>query len=191
MSDVQHTTERLVLRRMRLDDAPALHESLSDPEVMRYWSTLPHDNLAVTEAWVARTVASVDAGEADEFVMLLDGTVIGKVGLWRDEEIGVILSRAHWGRGLAAEALRAGIDHFFSKGVARITADIDPRNEKSLRLFETLGFTQTGSAKATFLIGDLWADSLYYALTREQWARAHGETADRLADPLLKKASTP
>jgi RimJ/RimL family protein N-acetyltransferase len=37
------TTERLVLRRARLEDAEPMHRIMSDPVAMRYWSTLPHE----------------------------------------------------------------------------------------------------------------------------------------------------
>jgi RimJ/RimL family protein N-acetyltransferase len=172
MSELRLTTERLVLRRMMLADVPALHAILSDPEAMRYWSTLPHDSLAVTEAWVAQTIARVEAGEADDLVVLLGGVVIGKVGLWQDHEIGVILAPSAWGRGYAQEALRATIERAFAQGSGRILADIDPRNTASLRLFEGLGFRHSGSAKATFRLGEVWTDSLYLALTPDDW-RSH------------------
>ena len=35
-------TERLVLRRARADDLAAMHEVLSHPRAMLYWSTPPH-----------------------------------------------------------------------------------------------------------------------------------------------------
>jgi [ribosomal protein S5]-alanine N-acetyltransferase len=173
MSDVRLATERLVLRRMEQSDVPALHAILSDPDAMRYWSTLPHESVAVTEAWVAATIASVGDGEADDFAVLLDGAVIGKVGLWRANEVGVILSRARWAQGYAAEALRATIRRAFDQGITRIDADIDPRNTASLRLFEKLGFRQTGSACATYRIGEVWADSLYLAISSEAWSNAN------------------
>ena len=170
MPDLQLRTERLVLRRMAMEDAPALHAVLSDPVAMLYWSTLPHDSLAVTEAWVAETIAAVAAGKADDFVVVLDGAVIGKAGLWQGTEIGVLLSREAWGCGYAAEALRTIIARAFGQGLAEIVADIDPRNTASRRLFERLGFRHTGSATATFEIGGEWTDSLYLTLTAEDWA---------------------
>ena len=169
MSDLSVTTERLVLRRMDMDDVPALHAILSNPDAMRYWSTLPHETLAVTEAWVAGTMAEVANGEADDLAIVLNGTVIGKVGLWQANEIGVIVSPERWSRGYATEAMRAAIARAFGRGINLITADIDPENTASRRLFEKLGFRVTGSAKATFKIGEVWADSLYVALSPEDW----------------------
>jgi ribosomal-protein-alanine N-acetyltransferase len=179
MADIQIVTQRLVLRRMKPSDVVDLHAILSDPETMRYWSTTPHENLKVTEAWVVDSIARLDAGEADDFVVVLSGAVIGKVGLWNGTEIGVILSRAYWGQGLAAEALAASIDRALGGGVSSLVADVDPRNSASLKLFRKLGFQQTGYEKATFLIGEVWADSLYLALTREQWAEVRKQSPDQ------------
>lgn len=163
MTDVIETP-RLRLRRMTAADAPALHAIMRDPAVMRFWSTSPHGTEAETAAFIASTIAAVAAGEADDFAITLDGTVIGKAGLWRGGEIGFLLGRAHWGQGLAAEALRAVIARAFACGVREITADVDPENAACLGLLTRFGFRETGRAQATFLIGETWVDSVYLAL---------------------------
>jgi ribosomal-protein-alanine N-acetyltransferase len=168
MTDGPLQTERLVLRRMVLADAPALHEMLSDALTMRYWSTLPHDSLRETEAWVSATAAAVAAGEADDFAMTRDGEVIGKAGLWRGSELGILVGRRFWGEGYATEAVWAVVARAIANGVARIDADVDPRNQACLKLLLRLGFRRIGEAKATFRLGDQWADSVYLALTPER-----------------------
>jgi ribosomal-protein-alanine N-acetyltransferase len=165
MSDVRLTTRRLVLRRMAMADAPALHEVLCDAETMRYWSTLPHQRLAETEAWVTRTMEAVASGESDDFVVTREGQVIGKAGLWRGDELGILIVRSQWGQGLATEALRAVIGRAFDRGAPRIEADVDPRNDACLALLTRLGFRKSAEAKATFRIGDEWADSVYLTLS--------------------------
>jgi RimJ/RimL family protein N-acetyltransferase len=165
MCDVRLTTRRLVLRRMVMTDAPALHDMLSDPETMRYWSTLPHQSLAETESWVAETMKAVLSREADDFVVTRDGEVIGKAGLWRRGEMGILIARRHWGQGIATEALGAVIRRAFEGGLPQIEADVDPRNRASLALLKRLGFRKSGEAKATFRIGEEWVDSVYLTLT--------------------------
>ena len=92
---------------------------------------------------------------------VFEGVVIGKAGLWRANEIGFIFSRSVWGTGIASEAVRAIMSRASTRGVTSIIADVDPRNERCLRLLEKLGFVQTGAAKHTVLVGDEWADSVY------------------------------
>ena len=74
------TTARLSLRRFRAQDVAAFHLILSDPQAMRYWSTPPHRDVGETEAWIAKTIAAVAAGEADDFIAEHQGRVIGKAG---------------------------------------------------------------------------------------------------------------
>lgn len=50
-------TARLLLRRAEAGDVMDLHEILRDPQVMRYWSTPPHPDLATTQTWMARLPA--------------------------------------------------------------------------------------------------------------------------------------
>lgn len=161
-------TERLLLRRPRREDASAMHAILSDPLAMRYWSTPPHDDPAQSERWVAETVEAVAAGACDDFFIELlgsPGELIGKAGIWHGDEIGFLLHPRRWGKGYAREALLAVIDHAFTRrGLARIRADVDPRNERCLRLLTGLGFVEAGRAERTFKIGDAWTDSVYLAL---------------------------
>jgi RimJ/RimL family protein N-acetyltransferase len=159
-------TQRLLLRRARMDDLDAMHRILRDPAAMRYWSTLPHTDIEQTRAWLA---AMIDASpeESDDFVIELDGRVIGKAGCWRLPEIGYILHPDQWGKGYAGEALGAAIAHVFaSHAVVTIEADVDPRNAASLRLLNRLGFRETRRAERTMQIGDEWCDSVYLSLPR-------------------------
>ncbi len=158
-------TERLLLRRARPDDVEAFHAIMSDPRAMRYWSTPPHATLEETSEWVANMVSA--PAESDDYVIELDGRLIGKAGCWRLPEIGYILHPDHWGKGYAREALQAVIAHLFAAhDLARITADIDPRNLVSIGLLLRLGFVETHRAKGTWQVGDELCDSIYYALPR-------------------------
>jgi [ribosomal protein S5]-alanine N-acetyltransferase len=149
---------------MRLDDADALHAIFRDPETMLYWSTLPHGSPAQTLEFMTRTIKACDEGVADDFAVVFEGRVIGKAGVWQNDEVGYIIAREVWGKGLASEAMRAVIARAFARGHARLHADVDPRNTRSIRLLKKLGFRETGSAKNTYQIGDVWTDSVYLEL---------------------------
>lgn len=160
------TTNRLTLRRARLEDVPALFAIFSNPDAMAYWDTLPHESLEVTERFV-REMAKSDGTHSDDFVVEQKGHVIGKAGFWRKPEIGYIFCPDQWGKGLAKEALVALIARAFAHhGWDHITAEIDPRNERSRRLLSGLGFVETGFAEKTLKLGDQWVDSAYFKLTR-------------------------
>jgi ribosomal-protein-alanine N-acetyltransferase len=163
---VELVTARLTLRRAAPDDLAALHEILSDPAAMRFWSSPPHRDLERIRAWLAGMIAD-GPPLSDDFVIEHAGRVIGKAGCWRLPEIGFILHPRYWGQGFAAEACRAVIAHVFAAyDLEAITADVDPRNEASLRLLSRLGFVETGRATATYEIEGEVSDSVYLALRR-------------------------
>ena len=160
-------TRRLLLRPAREGDLEPLHQIMSDPRAMQYWSTPPHDDIAQTSAFLKAMIAA-PADSSEDHVIEYAGRMVGKAGCWRLAELGVILHPDVWGIGLAAEALRAILPRVFEKfpQVSEITADVDPRNQASLHLLAALGFVETGRAARTFQIGDAWVDSVYLALPR-------------------------
>lgn len=159
-------TARLVLRRPRPDDLDAMFAIMSLPAVMRYWSTLPHADRAVTEGWLANMIARNEAG-GEDFVIEHAGRVIGFVGAGRLPEFGFALHPDSWGQGFAQEASAAFISYAFGPlGQAELTADVDPRNAASLKVLDRLGFVETGRAENTFLLGEEWCHSVYLALPR-------------------------
>ena len=157
-------TARLVLRPFEPGDAPAMHAILSDADAMQFWSSLPHTDMAQTERWVASTIEAVAKGEADDFVVVHEGRVVGKAGLWKGNELGMIFAKSTWGTGIAREAVAAVIERARQRGVKVINADVDPHNVRAVKFLKRFGFVVTGEAKRTYQIGDLWTDSVYLEL---------------------------
>jgi [ribosomal protein S5]-alanine N-acetyltransferase len=160
-------TNRLLLRRARLDDATEMHKIFSNEVAMRYWSRPPHSEYAQTQAWVADMVAAT-ADASEDFIIQINGRVAGKVGAYSLPKFGYILHPDFWGSGIATEALSAFLGHIWRTrpDIAALTADIDPRNNASVRLVEKLGFRETGRAERTFETHIGWCDSVYFAIDR-------------------------
>ena len=90
---------------------------------------------------------------------------MGRAGLWQPEgwpglEVGWLLGRPHWGRGLATEAARAALDHAFNVvGAERVISLIRPDNHPSIRVAERLGeryertIDVSGAAAHSYAIG--------------------------------------
>lgn len=159
-------TERLILRRARPDDLADLHAVMRRPEAMAYWSTPPHMDMATTKLWLDRKL-SEDEATSVEFVVQFQGRAIGTAGGGTLPEVGYILHPAYWGMGLAFEAMTAVIAHAFANHpVDHLMADVDPRNEASVRLLKRLGFVLSGHEDNTFYIAGEWVHSDYYRLER-------------------------
>ena len=111
------------------------------------------------------SMVDADPADSDDFIVTLDGKLIGKLGAWKLPEIGFLIDPAHWGNGYALEAMVAFIQRRRLLGSSGLTADVDPRNVASLKLLERVGFTETRRAKGTWQIGDELCDSVYLKLT--------------------------
>lgn len=164
-------TARLLLRRAAAADLNAIHEIMSDAEVMRYWSSPTHADTVETAEWFDGMLEADRAGESDEFVIEHKGALIGKIGAWRLPEIGFFLRRDCWGRGFAMEALQAYIDHVKGQGLGELTADVDPRNDPCLRLLRKCGFVESGRNKATYVVNGHPCDSVYLHLDLQKQLR--------------------
>jgi RimJ/RimL family protein N-acetyltransferase len=141
------TTARLVLRPFRQDDVEAYAAMCADPEVMRYLGTT--GVLSRDDAW-RQMAMLLGHWELRGFGMWAleeqdTGRFVGRVGLhepegWPDREVGWVLARAFWGRGLAFEAAEVALEQAFSTyGWTRAISLIDPANARSIRLAERLG----------------------------------------------------
>ncbi len=184
-------TPRLQLRPVQPEDAAALFEVYSDPDVMRFWSSPPWTRREQAEEQIRADIAAVGAGTAVRLAVLLRaesggdvvpggaGRPVGTVSLFhldpgnRRAEIGYILHRSAWGRGYAQEAVRAVIRCGFEVlGLNRWEADIDPRNEASGRVLERLGFRREGLLRQRWIVAGEVSDSAWYGLLRQDWTDA-------------------
>jgi ribosomal-protein-alanine N-acetyltransferase len=170
-SQKQIQTPRLLLRAAQQDDASGLFKAFSDPEVMQYWSTLPHAAVSETSTWLSKMIASHQNGTTDFIIHhIATNTAIGKIGIWQDSEIGFMIAREFWRKGIVSEALNALLPYYFEDmGYERITADIDPRNEASESILRRFGFAIVGKRERTWEIGGVWVDSSDLELKREEW----------------------
>jgi RimJ/RimL family protein N-acetyltransferase len=106
----------------------------------------------------------------------VDDRMLGHVALFNFSEqsgradIGYGLSRAHWGQGHMHEALTAVVDFAFGPlSLRRLEADIDPRNQASLRALERLGFSREGLLRERWLVGDELSDTAFLGLLAREW----------------------
>ncbi|KAL8693620.1 MAG: hypothetical protein Q9218_001578 [Villophora microphyllina] len=162
------------LRAARLSDLPALHSFFSDDNVMRYWSHAPYTDIAQTNNYLHKMVESEWNGLCDFVIEYTPPSaspkVIGKIGLWDGREIGFMLDRAFWGRGLMTEAMNRFLSDFWRNekmgDVQEIVADVDPRNDACIAILQKFGFKKTGYRERTYETHLGWCDSLDLKLER-------------------------
>jgi RimJ/RimL family protein N-acetyltransferase len=141
-------TERLLLRLPSADDAQPMLEIHEDPETLkRVVVTAPLGGITVAWRNVAMMVGHWQLRGYGQWVVeeKQTGLVVGRVGLWHPEgwpglELGWIIRRSHWGRGLATEAARAALTWTWAHvQTDRVISLIDPGSRASIRVAEKIG----------------------------------------------------
>ena len=182
--DMTLETARLLLRQFETGDVEDVHVYASDPSVCRFtdWGpNAPHQ----TEAWV--TLACEAGLPAHWAITLRDdavgsaglipaGTVVGGVGVYGEgrgpldatpavRELGWVVRRDLWGRGIAREAVHAVIDHLIEDpGVLEIHARCRPEHRASVKVMSHLGFARTRRIERDIERDGRWMDSDLFTL---------------------------
>ncbi|MDC9575651.1 MULTISPECIES: GNAT family N-acetyltransferase [unclassified Pseudoalteromonas] len=168
--------DRLILRRLSLDDVPALAEILSDPDVMKY-SVRGVCDEAATHKFIEWCLACYDSHGVGPWA-LIDKTsseLIGFCGVgpeWVDDveevNLGYRLASRYWNKGLASEAARSVLDYVFGKGLfSSVVVIIEPEHAASLKVAEKVGFSRFDAVEFHGRPVRL------YRLTSEQWGASH------------------
>jgi RimJ/RimL family protein N-acetyltransferase len=178
-SPVRIVTERLILRPLRLEDAGAWFGYRSDPVANHYQGWIPGQIQDVIDFIRSRISPEFDRpGTWFQMSVLIreNKKMIGDIGIHfldfdrSQVELGYTLDKNYQGYGYASEALSAVIDYLFvSLDKHRIIASVDPRNLKSIRLVERLGFRKEAHFHENMLINNEWTDTLVFAVLNEEW----------------------
>lgn len=140
-------TPRLNLRAFNLDDVDPLFEILLVPGVLRYFPTPdPPERDRVQKLIEGQLDHWQDHGYgwwAVEFQA--DRKLIGWSGLQylpdtEEIEIGYLLAKSHWGKGLATESAKVGLDFGFNDlNLTEIIGIVHPENIPSQHVLEKIG----------------------------------------------------
>lgn len=169
ISNVVLHTERLTLRPWRTDDLADFYEYASVDGVGQMAGWTPHKDIEES-----RKILQTFIDEKKTFAIEFNGKVIGSLGVEEyhekelpefqhklGRELGFVLSKNYWGRGLMPEAVSAVIKYLFDTvSVDFIVCGHFVENYQSQRAQEKCGFkhykivkykTRTGEIKDTWL----------------------------------------
>jgi 8-oxo-dGTP diphosphatase len=171
-------TDRLILRRHRRGDAPAIAEALNDWEVVRWLSRLPNPYTKTDAAdWISVATRNWNQGRDYQFVVTraADGALVGHMGVRPDEagvvcEFGYWFARPSWGQGYATEAGRAVLGFAFDRlDMHTVEALVIPDNERSVRVLDKLGMVPADMRWHRFDPIDATLEVPVYTMTRARW----------------------
>lgn len=149
LAGVTLRTERLTLRPWRESDLADLYAYASVDGVGQMAGWLPHQSMDESKA-----ILQMFVDEKHTFALEYEGRVVGSLGVdeydeaelpefagKQGREIGYVLAKDCWGRGLMPEALRAVVDWLFQDvGLDFLVCGHFTDNDQSRKVQEKCGF---------------------------------------------------
>lgn len=166
-------TDRLVLRRIDVNDVNEIFTLRSDPETMKY---IPRPLVKTTEdalEHIAMIDAKIENNEGINWGITLKDNpkLIGIVGLYRIKpenyraEIGYMLLPEFNGKGIMPEAVKEVINYGFTlMQLHSIEAIIDPENFGSEKVLQKSGFVKEAHLKENEFYDGRFLDSVIYSI---------------------------
>ncbi len=148
-------TTHLILRWHTLEDAKAMMDLNSDPEVIRYTGDGPLNTIEDAQKVITeRLFPQKELYQMGRFaVTLKDGTFIGWCGLryfphTQEVDLGYRFKKMYWGKGFATETSIACLKYGFETlKLKKIYATAMPDNIGSIKVMQKLGMTFKGVVK--------------------------------------------
>jgi len=141
-------SERLSIRKLKMEDLEQLHKLQSNPNVMKYITNRPK-SLEETEQELTKIIASYKEGQSDFLVLAVcltkSNKFIGTCAVIKNEdkksEIGYRLQEEHWGNGYGSELTKRLLIYCFEeKNIDSVVASVESRNQTSVKILENNGF---------------------------------------------------
>lgn len=167
-----------LLRMFHAGDVDDLFHVFSNPKVMRYWSFPAFEDRGQSEQFVAETMELCLSNTMWQWAMFHreHNKVVGTVTLNHLDfdnlraEIGYALHPDYWGHGWMNLCLRRVLSFAFEElAFNRIEADVDPRNEGSIKSLERLGFIQEGYLRERWTVNSEVQDSVIFGLLAREF----------------------
>lgn len=173
-------TERLLLRAMRVSDAPDMYDYAHRTDVTRHLLWSPHPDIQYTRRYLEYLAGRYRLGQFYDWALICkeDGKMIGTCGFVRFEyahnaaEIGYVLNPDYHGRGLMTEAVTRILQFGFSElQLHRIEARYMVENTASRRLMERVGMHFEGVHRQLMLVKGQYRDIGTCAILTDEFAK--------------------
>ena len=179
---VQLETDRLILRGFEVSDAEPMYRNWAkDPEVTKFLTWPPHDNIKVSSDVLRDWISQYENDTFYQWAIVLkesEPEPIGSISIVRmDERIGMVhvgycIGKKWWHRGITSEALSKLIRFFFEElQVNRVESRHDPLNPNSGEVMKKCGLKYEGTMKQGDWNNQGICDYSMYGLVAEDYLR--------------------
>ncbi|MGN1401728.1 MAG: GNAT family N-acetyltransferase [Bacillus sp. (in: firmicutes)] len=171
-------TDRLLLRRLRLEDKEDLYKYASNKDVSKYVTWDPHASITDTMGYIHFIEKQYDHhriapwGIEHKEKRQLIGTVdfVDWQPIHRTAEIGYVISHEYWGQGIATEAASELISFGFKKmDLIRIQARCVEENRPSRRVMEKCGMLYEGTLRKGMTLNQVPSNICIYSILKEEY----------------------
>lgn len=172
------STERLLLRRITIDDAPELFLLRSDPQVLQFISKEPAKTIQEVIDFLTLIDNNIDTNDSILWGIALKeepAKIIGTICFWNVQkenyrsEIGYALIPSFWRKGIMKEAMIKVLEYGFDKmKLHSVEARLSPANIGSAAVLESTGFVREGYFKEDFFYASKFEDTLVYSKLNRQ-----------------------
>lgn len=172
-------TERLLLRRITLDDVEDIFAYGSIEEVTRYVTWDPHRTLSDTMEFVQFILNQYEYNKQVApwgIEYKENGRLIGTINFisWQPKhksaELGYVISPDYWGKGIGTEATKKVIEYGFENmDLVRIQARCLVGNIGSSRVMEKAGMTFEGILRKVAFIKGEHQDLKVYSILKDEF----------------------
>ena len=176
-------TPRLTLKPHTLADAVKLNAWENDPELLYFNDDQPEDrtpdSLEETRLYLEGITQNGNDGRIVNYAIhlrqndeLIGNGMIGFIDRYNGScRLGITIGeKRYWGTGLGKEALTAVIHYCFDTiGIHRIGAEVYAFNQRSIRLFEGLGFRREGVIRQAVWKNGGYSDEYLFGLLKDEW----------------------
>ena len=165
------------IRKWELSDAKDLAAALSNKKVQdNLRDGLPYPYTEQDGKDFISAMLSADENETFAFAITVDNTVIGSIGIFRQEnihrqtaELGYYIAEEYWGKGIMTEAVRQICEYVFRESdIIRIYAEPFVYNIASCRVLEKAGFQYEGTLRSNAVKNGRVIDMEMYSLLKAE-----------------------
>jgi RimJ/RimL family protein N-acetyltransferase len=178
--------QKVVLRELRLSDAPSLLSMLTTEEVTRFISP-PPTTVEGFELFITATLRQQAAGVHACFAVTLPGDEVA-IGIFQVRQLGQGFETAEWGfaigspfwgTGVFADAATLVLDFVFDTlGVRRLEARVVVQNGRGNGAIAKMGAVQEGLLRQSFDRSGRIYDQLLYSILDEDWRLTRNRPRD-------------
>ncbi len=171
-------TERLILRKVTLEDIEDMHQYGSDEEVSKYVTWNTHETISDTKDFVEFVLTKYENKQVSPWGIVYkeNGKFIGTIDfVWwqpnhKTAEIGYVISKEYWGKGLTTEVAKEIIKFGFEEmDLVRIQARCDVDNIGSARVMEKAGMSFEGIIRKGIFVKGKHRDIKMYSILKEEF----------------------